>query len=64
MVFQNTILAGVVGIVSAVIGLVIVNSVIEGETFSNTTLNTVMQNIPILMGVGLLGFAGAWLFLR
>lgn len=60
----NAIIAGVVGIVTAVIGLVIVNSVIGGTTFTDTTLNTIVNNIPILMGVSLLALAGGWLFLR
>ena len=63
--FGNSIIAGVVGVVTAVIGLVIVDAVVAGTVFTTSaTLNTIAENIPVLMGVGVLGFAGAWMFLR
>ena len=50
---------GLIGVITGVIGLVIVDSLITDDLFSGT-LNTVMQNVPVLMGVSLLLIAGGW----
>jgi len=61
----NPVIAGVVGVVTAVIGLVIVDSVIADTNFTTSAvLNTIADNIPVLMGVGILALSGGWLFMR
>lgn len=53
----------VVAVVAAVIGALIIQSVYNANTgtFSGTT-NTVMQNVPTLFALGVLGLAGIGLF--
>jgi hypothetical protein len=60
----NPIIGGVIGVVTGVIGLVIVFGVVTGTSFGSGVLNTVVWNIPVLMGVSLLALAGGWLFMR
>lgn len=61
--FNNALIMGAVGVVIGVICLTIVDSIITDTLFSGT-LNTIAQNIPILMGVGLLALAAGWIFLK
>ena len=63
----NPIIAGTIGIVTGLIGLVIVWGLIAGTghvSFGSGVLNTIMWNVPILMGVSLLALAGGFLLMR
>ena len=53
----------IIGLVVLVIGTVIVNDIIEAQNFTGTIF-TVMNNLPVLMGVGGLILAVGWAVLR
>ena len=61
---QAGIVTGVVALVTAVIGLVIIDSVVSGTTFSTALLNTVTANITVLAAVTTLALAGAWIYMK
>jgi len=52
-----------IALVVLVIGLVILNDVIDGAAFTGTT-DTVFNNIPILLGIGGLVLAVGWAVLK
>ena len=56
--------AAVVALVTAVIGLVIVDSVVSGTAFSTALLNTIVENVTTLAAVSVLGLAGMWLYMK
>jgi len=62
----GVILGAVMGLIMLVIGIVIVNDVITDANFGGGTgtLHTVMDNIPILLAVGGLVLAVAWIAFR
>lgn len=59
----GVVIGTVIALVVLVIGIVIVNDVIDGAGFGGT-LDTVTQNIPILLGVGGLVLAVGWIAMR
>jgi len=59
----GVVIGTVIALVVLVIGVVIVNDVIADAAFGGT-LDTVTENIPILMGVGGLVLAVAWIAMR
>jgi len=56
----------VIGLIVLVIGLTIVCDIIEVSNFGggSGTLHTVMDNIPLLLGIGGLVLAVGWAVLR
>ena len=56
---MGIVIGTVIALVVLVIGVVIVNDVITDAAFGGT-LGTVTENIPILLGVGGLVLAVAW----
>ena len=58
------IITGVVALVTAIIGLVIVDSVVSGTAFSTALLNTIAANVTTLAAVSILGLAGMWLYMK
>jgi hypothetical protein len=65
----NPIIAGVIGIVTGLVGLIIVGTMLNTDghgtiSFGSGVLNTIMANVPILMAVSLLALAGGFLFMR
>ena len=58
------IITGVVALVTAVIGLTIIDDVVSGTAFSTALLNTIAENVTTLAAVALLGLAGMWLYLK
>lgn len=59
--FPMSITSAVIAVVTAVIGLVIVSSMVDS---ANMMMNGIITNIPILMAMVILGFAGMWLYLK
>lgn len=64
MINMAGIVTGVVALVTAVIGLVIIDTVVAGTAFSTALLNTIVGNITTLAAVTALGLAGMWLYMR
>lgn len=58
------IVTGIVALVTAVVGLVIIDEVVSGTAFSTTLLNTIAENITTLAAVTTLALAGMWLFMK
>ena len=58
------IIQGVVALVTAVIGIVIIDSVVAGSTFSTTLLNVIVNNVTVLAAVAALGLAGMWVYMK
>lgn len=59
------IITGAIALVTAVICLVVVDSVIAGTTFtSSALLNTIVPNIGVIAAVTTLALAGMWLFMK
>ena len=58
------IVTGVVALVTAVVGLVIIDTVVAGTAFSTTLLNTIVGNITTLAAVSALALAGMWVYLK
>jgi hypothetical protein len=58
------IVTGVVALVTAVVGLIIIDEVVSGTAFSTTLLNTIVENITTLAAVSTLALAGMWLFMK
>lgn len=64
MAYGSAIIGGVVALVTGVIGLVVVDSVINATVFSSAILNTITENIPVIAAVSLLALAGAFVMIR
>jgi predicted membrane-bound spermidine synthase len=58
------IVTGVVALVTAVVGLIIIDEVVSGTAFSTALLNTIVENITTLAAVSTLALAGMWLFMK
>jgi hypothetical protein len=55
----NLIIMGVIGVVTYVIGIVIVDGVVADTTFtSSALLNTIVPYIPVLFALGGMALAG------